>query len=225
MQLRLESAAPLGESLIAQGTISPTQLAQALDEQTRSGRSGGKLGALLAERGWATEEDVTRARSVQFDVPFVSVADENPDPLLVAQVPEEVARRHHLLPLSVRGGAAGSVRVALNNPWNIEGIDLVQTLTRRRVEPLLAGEAALQDAIDRAYRTVGADRLSETLRGAASNPLTAAEDVRNRTAEDSDASGGEGGEDGAGADQAPVIHLLNSVLNRRHPAPRPRHSC
>ena len=50
-------------------------------------QSGKKLGAVLVEQGWASEEDITRARSLQFDVPYVDVADENPDPLLIGPVP------------------------------------------------------------------------------------------------------------------------------------------
>lgn len=209
MQMRLEAAAPLGELLIAQGSLTPSHLRQALDGQAGTGK---RLGDLLVERGWVTEEDVTRARATQADVPFINVAEETPDPLLVAQVPEEAARKHHLLVLSAFTSATGadSVRVAVTNPWNIEGIDLVQSLTRRRVEPMLAADAALQGAINRAYRDIGADRLAQSLLGAAKGPnASKEEDIRTRVTADFDTSEDAPGEND---DYGPVNRLLNTVL-------------
>ena len=143
--------APLGSILVAQGVIDPEQLRNALAEQARTGT---RLGPILTARHWATEEQITAARSVQLDVSDVAVANETPDPFILALVSREDALRHLILPLSAPeagGDSLPHVRLAMADPWNIEGIDLIQRQTRRRVEPLLANEAALRAAIERAY--------------------------------------------------------------------------
>ena len=210
LQGHLEEASPLGEILIAQGVLTPSRLHQALERQVAGGK---RLGAILIESGWASEEDVARARSVQYDVPYVAAMEESPDPGLLAVVPEEVARRHGVLPLSVREDMFGgeSVCLALTNPWNIEALDEVRALTGRRVEPLLASETALAAAIERAYRGSAAASLARDLMRdltEGGGDASSAGDLRDMSAQDFDTTG-----DGADAvDQAPVIRLINSTL-------------
>ncbi len=205
--------APLGEILISQGAITPSHLRLALDAQKESGK---RLGAVLVENGWAGEEDIALARAIQMDVPYVAVAGEIPDPFLLALVPGEVARKHHLLPLGVRGeGASEVVRLAIANPWNIEAIDLVQALTKRRVEPLLAAEHALAEAIERVYAGTEGDKQDDLLNDAIEQSAVelvsesgGAKDRRDADTDDFDASAA-GVDTG---DQAPVIRLLNSLF-------------
>jgi len=206
--------APLGEILIAQGAITPSHLRLALDAQKESGK---RLGVVLTENGWAGEEDIALARAIQMDVPYVAVGSETPDAFLLALVPGEVARKHQLLPLGVRGEGAGEVvRLAIANPWNIEAIDLVQSLTKRRVEPLLAAERALAEAIERTYAPSEGDKQDDLLNDAIEQSAVelvseggGAKDRRDTDTEDFDASGGAGADTG---DQAPVIRLLNSLF-------------
>jgi Type II secretory pathway, ATPase PulE/Tfp pilus assembly pathway, ATPase PilB len=207
LQGQLEQAAPLGEVLISQGVITPSQLRQALDQQSEKPR---KLGAILIENGWVDEEDITRARSVQVDLPYIAVSEETPDPLLLALVPEEIARKHGILPLSVREDATGgeAVRVAVLNPWNIEGLDQVRALTKRRVEPLLASEGALAASIDRAYRGVGTNLGDEFVDATGEAGEAAGGDLRDASVEDFDTTSA----DANAVDQAPVIRLINTVL-------------
>ena len=63
----------LGDILVEQGTISCEQLKQGLELQTTTGQ---RLGNVLIGLGWADEEQVTEARSVQMDAVYVNMTRE-----------------------------------------------------------------------------------------------------------------------------------------------------
>ena len=148
----MQTIAPprLGDILVSHGIITQEQLREGLQQQVETRQ---RLGTVLMANGWATEEEVTRARGLQMDVPYVPISREAPDPLVTALVTYEIAHRCMLLPLSLetREDGVERLRVAMADPWDVEAIDLVQRETRKRVEPLLASEGALQQAIERAY--------------------------------------------------------------------------
>ena len=196
----------LGDLLVQQGTINPEQLQQALEMQHSSGE---RLGAILLGHGWASEEDITQARAIQMDVPYVSVAAETPDPFALALISYELASRCLLLPLSLQAHASGTdrLRVAMADPWDVEAIDQVQRAARHRVEPLLASEGALLAALERAYRNsrgeaheaVLTDTLSQAdLTGGSLDDIIEDEDV---------------GETLRQSDQAPVIRFVNTLFS------------
>jgi type IV pilus assembly protein PilB len=144
----------LGAILVSEGIISKEQLEEALRKQTGTGR---RLGQVLVEDGVATKEDILLARSIQLHVPFVDVTNETVDPFVTEMVPHEVAHRFRLLPLAMEQSDSGPsrLRVAMANPLDIEGIDLVQRMTNCRVEPCLSDEDALLRALTRAYDATG----------------------------------------------------------------------
>jgi type IV pilus assembly protein PilB len=205
---------PIGEILVAEGLLNPDQLRFALEQQTRTGQP---LGPTLIANGWATEEHMTYARSIQIDVPYVNVAEEVPDPALLLQIPQDLALRHLILPLSIREGILGeAVRVAVANPWNVEGLDLVTRLTGKRADPLMAAEGSLRAAIANVYRDTEKQRQSSQLSDALaqseedllSTLLDGVDVLRLDNTDDFDATALAG----EVADQAPVIRLINGLL-------------
>ena len=197
----------LGDILVSQNVVSEEQLQEALDLQRATGQ---RIGTVLMDNEWATEEQITCARGVQMDVPYVNVTREIPDPFVVAMVPFDVAQRGSLLPLSLEqreGEALERLLVAMVDPWDVEAIDLVQRETRRRVEPLLASEGGLLAALERAYHeskgTNAAENFSDTIAQAA---LSGMETVAE--ADDVDV-----GEAMRQSDQAPVIRLVNTLFS------------
>ena len=60
----------LGDLLVAQKVLSQAQLADALDRQRQSGR---KLGRVLIENGFATEDQISMAIARQMNIPFVDL--------------------------------------------------------------------------------------------------------------------------------------------------------
>ena len=198
----------LGDILVEQGAISPEQLRQGLELQTTTGQ---RLGNVLISLGWADEEQVTKARSVQMEAVYADMTQEVPDPFAVALVSFELAQRYLLVPLSVDGsidGKPGRIRLAMVDPWDVGAIDHIQRETRRRVEPLLASETGLQSALERAYHASQNDAhssaMSETIELASLDSLDlVVPDEADLDVSDAVKQG----------EQAPVIRFVNTLFS------------
>jgi len=70
-------------------------------------------------------------------------------PAALALIPEDVARQHTVLPISVEGD---TLTVAMDDPDNLHLIDTLATLTKKRIKPVVALHGGIQEAIDTQYK-------------------------------------------------------------------------
>ena len=196
--------AQISDILISRGLLTHAQVTQLVEVDRVP---AGQLGSAILEHGWVGEEDITKARSLVMDVPYVSLEEEAMDPFVLSLVPHEIAQFHKMVPLSLTDNQNQKrLRVAMADPWNIEAIDWVQRETRRRVEPLLASESAILRALKRAYHdvqdVVHDAVMSNALQQASVLPQARADsidtvDVRELLRQ---------------SDQAPIIRFVNTML-------------
>ncbi|RAL22783.1 type IV-A pilus assembly ATPase PilB [Lujinxingia litoralis] len=138
----------IGELLVRENLVSPSQLKQAQD---RSRRDGSRLGYELTRLGFVEEGELTSFLSRHFGVPSVSLAEiEVPAPI-IELIRKEVAVRHQCLPIN-RSGA--TLVVAMADPSNIYAIDDLKFMTGYNIEVVVASESAIEQAI---YRYYGGD--------------------------------------------------------------------
>src|ERR1700752_2869700 len=90
----------IGDVLIAHKVISQEQLKLALDEQKRSGR---RLGRVLIDLGFASEEGIGQALGRQLNLAFVNLKLYNFNRATVLKLPESAARRFRAIALEERG--------------------------------------------------------------------------------------------------------------------------
>ena len=86
----------LGDILVGQKLISQENLRDALDQQKRSGR---KLGRVLVDLGFVTEDQIGEAIARQLNIPFVNLKFFNTTQDLVRRLPETQARRFRAIVL------------------------------------------------------------------------------------------------------------------------------
>jgi type IV pilus assembly protein PilB len=137
----------IGELLVREKLISPDQLKKAIDEQKKS---GGRLGFNLVKLGFVTEKELTAFLSRQYGIPTIDLASQEIDPEIVKLIPEDVAQKYQVLPISRTGS---TLVVAMADPSNIFAIDDIKFLTGYNVEPLVASDAAIKNAIEKYYET------------------------------------------------------------------------
>src|SRR5215831_18590955 len=135
----------LGESLLRENLISPQQLKEALEYQRTN---GGRLGTTLVKLGIIEDNEIARHLSRQYGVPSVNLSFFQVDRLSVKMVPQDVAAKYMVLPLS-RVGA--TLTLAMVDPTNVFAIDDIKFMTGLNVEPVVVAEAAVQLAINRYY--------------------------------------------------------------------------
>src|SRR6187431_1296539 len=138
----------IGELLLKEKRISAEQLQEALNYQRTN---GGKLGANLVKLGYVKDEEITALLSKQYGVPSIALNQFEIDPAVIKLVPGETARKYQIVPLS-RAGA--TLTIAMTDPTNVFAMDDVKFMTGYNVEPVVASETAVADAIQKYYPSI-----------------------------------------------------------------------
>ncbi|MBI2828160.1 MAG: type IV-A pilus assembly ATPase PilB [Acidobacteria bacterium] len=138
-------AVRLGELLLKAKRITVEQLQEALNHQRQY---GGKLGFNLVTLGFVKDEEITSLLSKQYGVPSIALGAFEIDPAVVKLVPAETAQKYQIVPLS-RAGA--TLTIAMTDPTNVFAMDDIRFMTGYNVEPVVASEIAVIEAIQKYY--------------------------------------------------------------------------
>jgi len=138
-------SAKLGEILVRENLISPQHLREALDYQREH---GGRLGFNLVKLGLVSDDMITAVLSRQYGIPSVNLDLFHIEENVLRLIPQEVAQKHSVLPLS-RVGA--TLTLAMVDPTNVFAMDDVKFMTGLNVEPVVVAEASIQEAIAKYY--------------------------------------------------------------------------
>jgi type IV pilus assembly protein PilB len=138
-------SAKLGEILVRENLLSAQQLREALDYQRNH---GGRLGFNLVKMGLVSDDMITAVLSRQYGVPSVNLELFDIEPSVIRLIPQEVAQKYSVLPLS-RVGA--SLTLAMVDPTNVFAMDDIKFMTGLNIEPVVVSEASVQDAIAKYY--------------------------------------------------------------------------
>jgi type IV pilus assembly protein PilB len=191
----------LGDLLVREKIITPEQLDRALKTQKESGGRM-RLGSTLVQLGYVSDEEVTNFLSRQYGVPAINLQYFEIDPSVVKLIPPDTAKRYQILPLS-RVGAA--LTIAMVDPTNVFAIDDIKFMTGFNIEPVVASEPAIAEAIEKAYGgSVQDENVDELL---ASMGEEADVELQAEQAE-IDLSELE-----KSADEAPIVKLVNIVMS------------
>jgi type IV pilus assembly protein PilB len=142
-------AVRIGELLLKEKRITPEQLQEALNYQRQN---GGKLGFNLIKLGHVKEEEITSLLSKQYGVPSIALGQFEVDPGVIKLVPAETAQKYQIVPLSRAGG---TLTIAMTDPTNVFAMDDIKFMTGYNVEPVVAAETAVIDAIQKYYEKAG----------------------------------------------------------------------
>jgi len=136
----------LGETLLLQKLISQEQLRLALEEQRRTGR---KLGRVLIEQGFVTEDQICEGLAKQFGIPYINLKYANVSPAVARKLPEMYARRHRALVLEER---ENSCLVGMSDPSDLVAYDEIARILKRDIDLAVVNESLLLQTLDRVYR-------------------------------------------------------------------------
>jgi type IV pilus assembly protein PilB len=140
-------SAKLGEILVRENLLTAQQLREALDYQREH---GGRLGFNLVKLGLVSDDMITAVLSRQYGVPSVNLELFDIDGPVLRLIPQEVAQKYSVLPLS-RVGA--TLTLAMVDPTNVFAMDDIKFMTGLNIEPVVVSEASVQEAIAKYYDT------------------------------------------------------------------------
>jgi type IV pilus assembly protein PilB len=190
----------LGEMLIKESLITPEQLRQAIDHQKKN---GGRLGTALIKLGFVKDDDITNVLSRQYGVPSINLKYYDVDAAVIKLIPQDTAVRYQIVPLSRVGS---TLTIAMTDPTNVFAMDDIKFMTGFNVEPVVASESAINEAISKFYGDVeSVDELSKVMKdltGDDAGDLELAAEEQEMNLADLERA----------AEEAPIIKLVNLIL-------------
>jgi len=183
----------LGDVLVEQGIVPKLTVEQTL---SRLGGVTAELGATLLGEGAVSEEQLARALSIQFGLPFDALTDFRVEPSFYDSISVKLMQRHPLVPIAE---LQGRLRIAIPDPQDLFGIDELELLLGRELELVISPKAAILTALERSEGSSQALRELE----AEYRSVLVKEDERGEEILTLDQSG---------EDQSPAVKLLDSIL-------------
>ncbi|HYB62505.1 MAG TPA: type IV-A pilus assembly ATPase PilB, partial [Methylomirabilota bacterium] len=149
------------------------------------------------------DDDITSVLSRQYGVPSINLKYYEVDPAVIKLIPQDTAVRYQIVPLSRVGS---TLTIAMTDPTNVFAMDDIKFMTGFNVEPVVASEAAINEAISKFYGDVqGAEELTKVMK-----------DLTGEEGADLELAAEEQEMDLAAleraAEEAPIIKLVNLVL-------------
>src|SRR6187549_1817770 len=209
----------IGDLLLKEKRITPAQLQEALSYQKTN---GGKLGYNLVKLGFVKDEEITALLSKQYGVPSINLTQFEIDPGIIKLIPAETAHKYQIVPLC-RSGA--TLTIAMTDPTNVFAMDDIKFMTGYNVEPVVASETAVVDAIQKYYSKASGSSNGSGGGGGSTQTGTSALEMASKALEEMPAIADAGDvevleefeEISAEAlakqgEEAPVIKLVNVIL-------------
>jgi type IV pilus assembly protein PilB len=186
----------IGELLVKENLLSAEQLLKAREEAATKGR---RLGAQITELGFLDENDLTEFVAKQYGVPSINLEDFAIESDVIALIPEEVANKHNVVPVNRAGS---TLILATADPSNIFALDDIKFLTGYNIQPVVASEEAIRQAIESYYAEPEEDLLDEVMADFDDEGI---DFVSGEEEDDSKSLAKE-------AEDAPVVKLVNLIL-------------
>jgi general secretion pathway protein E len=139
----------LGEMLVEEKLITQEQLEGALALQRQQ---GGKLSDILINQGLIKAEKLAVMLSINLNLPLIDLKRHTVQPNTLRLIPEEMARKHNLIPLDIINDA---LVVVMADPEDIRTIEDVKAQAKMKVEVALGVRSDIERAIDLNYRSSG----------------------------------------------------------------------
>ncbi len=159
------------------------------------------LSKILIEKEFIKESDLFSLLMRELKIPFINLSKYKMNPDLRDIVPERVARKYHIVPLSITDDA---ITIATADPLNIMAMDDLRSLTFKEVDVVLSTSEQIEKTIDIFYE--------------AEKEVTVSEITQDIQIEDFEIiSETDGGDDSAGvqvdeSEKAPIVRMVNLLL-------------
>ena len=141
------------ESILQQrGLVSEDQWRDA-----KSQAAGRRIDSVLIEMGLLSEEQALEAFADELGMELVELGDFEVDTDVISQFPTAAIFRHEVLPLDRQNG---TVRVATSDPFDLEALSELSSLSGLELDPVLARHEDIVELI-KANLGVGGDTITE----------------------------------------------------------------
>jgi len=135
----------LGELLLERGVINAAQLEKALKAQKEK---GGLIGQIIVALGFAKEEEIAQALTVQCGFPYLPLESYDINTEAIRLIPENVAVQYNLVAIDKIGDL---LTIAMSNPLNYQAMEDIEMHTKCKVQVFVSTMTDINNAIKKYY--------------------------------------------------------------------------
>jgi len=147
----------LGELLVREKVINKDQLKTAFDYEKKNKVS---IGSALVTLGHVSEEEMAQALSRQLGYPYIDLSQFEVYPDVINLIPVDIAKKHMIMPIH---RIRSFLTMAMVDPTDLDVIENVRFRTSLSIQPVIASESGINDAINKYYGSTDSDRVKEII--------------------------------------------------------------
>lgn len=182
----------IGDILVAAGAITEEQLQEALAYQKEH---GGKLGGTLVEMNLISQEVLVTLLTQQLGIDYVELKGAKIEDKILHLIPEPMVTKYKVVPIELDPNNPNVLKVAMADPMDINAIDDLGLVTNLQIEPMLAAEDQINDAIGKFYGNAQAMEAAELFRQEQASNQEEEDDILN-----------------ADIDNSPIVLLVKQII-------------
>lgn len=183
----------IGDVLVAAGAITEEQLQEGLAKQKETGR---KLGNALVDLGFISNDMLITVLTTQLGIDYIELKGAKIEEKVIHMVPENMVTKYQAIPIEIDPDNPNILKVAMADPMDIMAMDDIGLVTNLQVEPMLASEEGIRNAIDKYYGSAQAMEAAEAYRQEQQNVL----------------GGGDEKEGNEEIDNSPIVLLVKQII-------------
>lgn len=183
----------IGDVLVAAGAITEEQLQEGLAKQKETGR---KLGNALVDLGFISNDMLITVLTTQLGIDYIELEGAKIEEKVIHMVPENMVTKYQAIPIEIDPDNPNILKVAMADPMDIMAMDDIGLVTNLQVEPMLASEEGIRNAIDKYYGSAQAMEAAEAYRQEQQNVL----------------GGGDEEEGNEEIDNSPIVLLVKQII-------------
>lgn len=183
----------IGQLLLKHTSLSEDQLREALEIQKESGLL---IGEILLKKNYIHPHDIVKVICHQIDIPYLQEIDvDSIDIEMIQNIPINYAKNHELIPIIETNK---TVTVVMTDPFNFDSINDLREIFKKDINVIVSSPLKVNDAINRVYERANKNMVASLEDNFEDNlDLDGPIDILD-----------------AGADEAPVIRFVNSIIFR-----------
>ena len=147
----------LGELLLREKVINQDQLKTAADYEKKNKVT---IGSALVTLGHVSEEEMAQALSRQLGYPYIDLSQFEVYPDVINLIPVDIAKKHMIMPIH---RIRSFLTMAMVDPTDLDVIENVRFRTSLSIQPVIASESGINDAINKYYGADDSDRVKEII--------------------------------------------------------------
>lgn len=189
----------LGKLLLEKELINSEQLTSAYEFQKKNDVP---IAIAIKSLGYLTEEEMAQALSRVCGHPYIDLDQFEVFPEVIDLISAEIAKKYIVMPVARN---RSSLTLAMVDPTDLEAIENIKFRTSLNLQPVVASETSIMNAISKHYGSSDALRVKQIV-----DEIELAQDTNVSVIEEEDDYDVE--EETQQTEEAPIVKLVNTVL-------------